>query len=126
MLNILDYLHKCKVLHADIKPDNFLINELPSSLDYFDPSRTKMLVLIDFNRGIDQKSLPDQQEFTAKAGNKTLLCCEMKSDKAWSNQVRKKMEHKIVCLLFIVNNFKFRSIIMVCFILCIVSFSRST
>ncbi len=87
MLNILDYLHKCQIIHADIKPDNFLINKLPDSLNYFDPTRTKCLVLIDFNRSIDLSMLPSEAEFDAKASNKSLLCCEMKSDKTWKHQI---------------------------------------
>ena len=88
MLNILDYLHKCKILHADIKPDNFLVDALPNGLDYFTPERTRCLVLIDFNRSIDQNTLPDkEQEFLAKVDNKSLLCTEMKSGKSWSKQV---------------------------------------
>jgi checkpoint serine/threonine-protein kinase len=87
MLNILDFLHKCKILHADIKPDNFLIDQLPSDLDFFEANRTKCLVLIDFNRSIDQTLLPDQTEFFAKVDNKSLLCCEMKSDRSWSSQI---------------------------------------
>ena len=31
MLNIIDYLHKCKIIHAKIKPDNLLIDKLPDS-----------------------------------------------------------------------------------------------
>ena len=94
MLNILNYLHECKILHADIKPDNFLIDALPDSLAYFIPDRTKCLVLIDFNRSIDQNSLPDQTEFVAKCDNKSLLCCEMKLDKSWSKQVNRDFANK--------------------------------
>jgi checkpoint serine/threonine-protein kinase len=87
MLNIVDYLHRCQIIHADIKPDNLMINKLPDSLQYFDPSRTKCLVLIDFNRSIDLSMLPSEAEFDAKASNKSLLCCEMKSDKSWKYQI---------------------------------------
>lgn len=87
MLNILDYLHKCKIIHADIKADNFLIDRLPNSIEYFEPSKTKCLVLIDFNRSIDLTMLPEEAEFEAKAANKSLLCPEMKSNKAWTYQV---------------------------------------
>ena len=87
MLNILNYLHKCQIIHADIKADNLLINQLPNSIDYFDSYKTKCLVLIDFNRSIDLSLLPSEIEFDAKASNKSLLCCEMTSDKPWTYQV---------------------------------------
>jgi checkpoint serine/threonine-protein kinase len=84
MLNILNYLHKCKILHADIRVDNFLVDQLPNSIDYFEAYRTKCLLLIDFNRSIDLTMLPTEAEFDAKTENKSLLCCEMKSNKTWT------------------------------------------
>ena len=87
MLNIIDYLHKCKILHADIKVDNFLVDQLPDSINYFVANKTKCLVLIDFNRSIDLSMLPSEAEFTAKTENKSLLCCEMKSNKNWTYQI---------------------------------------
>jgi len=87
MLNIIDYLHKCKILHADIKVDNFLVDQLPDSINYFVANKTKCLVLIDFNRSIDLSILPSEAEFTAKTENKSLLCCEMKSNKNWTYQI---------------------------------------
>lgn len=87
-LSIINYLHKSKIIHCDIKPDNMMINELPKSINYFDPSRTKCLVLIDFNRSIDLNMFPEETEFDAKANNKSLLCCEMKTDRPWTYQVK--------------------------------------
>ena len=87
MLNILDYLHKCKILHADIKIDNFLVDQLPHDIDYFEPNKTKCLILIDFNRSIDLELLPNEAQFDAKSENKSLLCCEMKANQKWTYQV---------------------------------------
>jgi serine/threonine protein kinase len=69
MLNILDYLHKCKIVHFDIKPDNFVIDTLPNEFDYFTQKRTRCLVLIDFNQSIDW----NEQEFHGKEDKKTSL-----------------------------------------------------
>ncbi|CAF0717314.1 unnamed protein product [Brachionus calyciflorus] len=87
MLYIVQYLHKANIIHADIKPDNLIVNHLPDSVSYFDPSRTKCLVLIDFNRSIDLDLLGGSVEFEAKVDNKSLLIPEMKEERPWSFQV---------------------------------------
>ena len=88
MLNILDYLHKCKIHHADIKPDNFLIDILPDGPNYFTLKRTRCLVLIDFNQS---NAFPEKdQEFFAKVYTKP-LCTETKSGKSeikWPKEVK--------------------------------------
>ncbi|RNA43421.1 mitotic checkpoint serine threonine- kinase BUB1 [Brachionus plicatilis] len=87
MLYIIQYLHKANIIHADIKPDNLIVNSLPDSISYFDPTKTKCLVLIDFNRSIDLNLLGMNIEFEAKVDNKSLLIPEMKEKKPWSFQV---------------------------------------
>jgi hypothetical protein len=101
LLSIIEHLHKCQIIHADIKPDNLLINMLPDDLKYFDQSRTKCLVLIDFNRSIDLHLLPDEAEFEAKITNKSLMCCEMKLNKAWNYHIDYfGMLSSIHCIIF--------------------------
>lgn len=87
MLYIIQYLHKANIIHADIKPDNLIVNTLPDSVTYFDPNKTKCLVLIDFNRSIDLNLIGMNAEFEAKVDNKSLLIPEMKEKKPWSFQV---------------------------------------
>jgi checkpoint serine/threonine-protein kinase len=88
LLHILNYLQKCEIIHADIKVDNLLVNQLPDGgPDFFEPThRTKCLVLIDFNRSIDLRLLPVDAEFEAKT-RRSLQCCEMRADKPWTFQV---------------------------------------
>lgn len=87
LLYIVNSLHKSKIIHGDIKADNIMVMNLPTNLSFFDPTTTKFLVLIDFNRSIDLEMFPNETEFNAKVDNKSLLCCEMKSEKPWTYQV---------------------------------------
>ena len=52
--SIISHLHKNKIIHADIKPDNFLLMRVPST-DFHFPS----LRLIDFGCAIDMTLFPD-------------------------------------------------------------------
>lgn len=53
ILAIIDHLHAMKIIHADIKPDNFLLME-PLEYDMKRPA----VQLIDFGISIDMETLP--------------------------------------------------------------------
>ena len=66
ILSILEAVHNCNIIHADIKPDNFLVQAIPKSnpCDDIFSEDTKCLKLIDFGRSIDMKAFPEGTTFT--------------------------------------------------------------
>merc|ERR1719357_1306563 len=70
MLTIMENLHQAGILHADIKAENFLLQNIPS-IDFNAASPEEMfasnalsLQLIDFGRSIDLKLFPSDISFT--------------------------------------------------------------
>lgn len=67
ILSILEALHSCNIVHADVKPDNFLIQTVYLKCDTTSEIFARgpvYLKLIDFGRSIDMKAFPEGTTFT--------------------------------------------------------------
>ena len=70
MLGMVEALHKAEILHADIKADNFLLQDIPlpnqaaKSVEEMFKELPSSLQLIDFGKSIDLKLLPKGILFT--------------------------------------------------------------
>lgn len=76
MLNVVQTMHKAQIIHADIKPDNFLVQLAPDG--------TVSLHLIDFGCSIDMSLFPPGTTFTRCVTTEDFVCCEMRDGRPWS------------------------------------------
>uniref|UniRef100_A0A182N281 BUB1 N-terminal domain-containing protein n=1 Tax=Anopheles dirus TaxID=7168 RepID=A0A182N281_9DIPT len=81
MLSIVDHLHSCQIIHADIKPDNFLVMG-PIELN----SKVPCIQLIDFGVSIDMKLFPEDVKFKKVITTDGFTCIEMLENKHWTYQ----------------------------------------
>ncbi|XP_046394781.1 uncharacterized protein LOC124162323 [Ischnura elegans] len=87
VLRIINLLHSCKIIHADIKPDNFLLRRLPQVNEDFSSFGQTVLQLIDLGRCIDMSLYPENTCFNTIFQKTFFQCVEMRSGKEWSYQV---------------------------------------
>ena len=76
MLKVVQAMHEVKIIHADIKPDNFLVQLLANDV--------VGLQLIDFGCSIDMSLFPMGASFTRKVTTEDFVCCEMRDNRPWN------------------------------------------
>ncbi|XP_014247903.1 mitotic checkpoint serine/threonine-protein kinase BUB1 beta-like isoform X3 [Cimex lectularius] len=81
MIDIVDSLHKAKIIHGDIKPDNFVLKHLP-----VENETESCIQLIDFGRSIDMTLFPEGTQFKHVVTTDGFQCNEMKENKPWTYQ----------------------------------------
>lgn len=84
LLTIVDHLHKCQIIHGDIKPDNIVLKSKNSSCT--DLRTPKLLTLIDYGESIDMTTYPEGTVFSGKVLTSSFQCVEMRTDRPWTYQ----------------------------------------
>lgn len=82
ILTIIDALHACQIIHADIKPDNFMLMGPIDTANYDRP----ILKLIDFGQAIDMQLFPADVEFHSALATEGFTCSEMLEQRPWTYQ----------------------------------------
>ncbi|XP_055545752.1 putative RNA exonuclease pqe-1 [Wyeomyia smithii] len=81
ILAIVEHLHACNIIHADIKPDNFLLMQIPTV-----ESDIPTLRLIDFGCAIDMNFFEKNRQFKKVIQTDGFTCIEMQEGRPWSFQ----------------------------------------
>ncbi|CAJ1077735.1 mitotic checkpoint serine/threonine-protein kinase BUB1 isoform X2 [Xyrichtys novacula] len=102
ILHMVEKLHSIHIVHADIKPDNFMLGERFLENKCFDPeSLDHGLALIDFGQSIDMQLFPRGTAFTGKCLTSGFQCTEMLSGKPWNYQTDYfGIAGTVYCMLF--------------------------
>ncbi|XP_075353184.1 mitotic checkpoint serine/threonine-protein kinase BUB1 [Mycteria americana] len=102
ILYMVEELHSCKIIHGDIKPDNFILGERFLDNDTCDiDGLSHGLTLIDLGQSIDMKLFPEGTAFTTKCETSGFQCIEMLTQKPWNYQTDYfGIAATVYCMLF--------------------------
>ncbi|CAF1573672.1 unnamed protein product [Rotaria sordida] len=110
MLRIFDYMHRLRIIHCDVKPDNFMVLHCPTIFSTKKESCGPIpsLMLIDFNRSIDLKLFDNGTAFVTCVPKKELACVEMLNNRPWIFQ------HDLFGMVYSIHVLVFLSYMTVC------------
>ncbi|KAM9017275.1 mitotic checkpoint serine/threonine-protein kinase BUB1 [Ara ararauna] len=102
ILHMVEELHSCKIIHGDIKPDNFILGERFLDNDTCDiDGLSHGLTLIDLGQSIDMKLFPEGTAFTARCETSGFQCIEMLTQRPWNYQTDYfGIAATVYCMLF--------------------------
>ncbi|MFT7805923.1 mitotic checkpoint serine/threonine-protein kinase BUB1 isoform X2 [Arapaima gigas] len=102
ILQMVEQLHSTHIIHADIKPDNFILGERFLENECFDPDHLDHgLALIDLGQSIDMTLFKEGTAFTAKCMTSGFQCTEMLSGRPWNYQTDYfGIAGTVYCLIF--------------------------
>nr|KAG5697854.1 hypothetical protein BaRGS_017111 [Batillaria attramentaria] len=84
LLHMVEALHRCRIIHGDIKPDNILLTGF--DVDKVFGHWSQCLRLVDFGQAIDMSLYPSGTTFMAQVGTSGFQCIEMMTDRPWTYQ----------------------------------------
>ncbi|XP_053169627.1 mitotic checkpoint serine/threonine-protein kinase BUB1 isoform X2 [Hemicordylus capensis] len=102
ILHMVEELHKCGIIHGDVKPDNMVFGERFLDNDACDVDDVSHgLAIIDFGQSIDMTLFPKGTVFTGKCETSGFQCPEMKAQKPWTYQTDYfGIAATVYCMLF--------------------------